>query len=170
MTATAGTTPATALAISSAGTRAKRPEPSSRPSAPPPVDARAVDGERHSSADDETERLLHGVFLAYSVPCGVVKGSGGKDPMGRVASADAIDEIGWQKLCSDCKLDEDSSVPPALPIFKDVAQGEFLVYAGFLKVLKTVARVRYGDENLARLLYFKVSTGQVVRFCERGRP
>ena len=132
--------------------------------------ASRLDCQRHSSAEDETERLLHDVFLAYSVPCGVVKGSGGKDPMGRVASADAIDEIGWQKLCSDCKLDEDSSVPPALPIFKDVAQGEFLVYVGFLKVLKTVARVRYGDENLARLLYFKVSAGQVVRFCERGRP
>jgi hypothetical protein len=119
----------------------------------------------HSSAHDETERLLHDVFLAYSVPCGVVKGSGEKDPMGRVASADAMDEIGWQKLCSDCKIDEDSSVPPALPIFKEVAlKSPFLVYAGFLKVLKTVARVRYGDENLARLLYFKVSSF-TFRWC-----
>ena len=143
------------------------------------------DAHAHAAADDEIERQLNDIFLAYSVPCGITKGGGGgggggvarKDMAGRLgvalgktATADAMDEIGWQQLCSDCKLDEDSSVPPALPVFKEVAQGDLLEFAEFLKVLKIVARVRYGGEDLAPLLYFKVSAQHAARFYRREPP
>ncbi len=141
-------------------------------------------GDAHThAAADETERQLNDIFLAYAVPCGVTTGSssrGGvarKDMAGRLSVAlgktmttDAMDEIGWQQLCSDCKLDEDGSVPPALPVFKEVAQGDLLEFADFLKVLKIVARVRYGEEDLAPLLYFKVSARHAVRFYRREPP
>ena len=68
-----------------------------------------------------------------------------------------MDVIGWQQLCADCKLDEDGALPPARPIFKQIAQGNILDFDGFVKVLKAVARARYGEhDDMARLVYFKV--------------
>ena len=118
--------------------------------------------------DDEVERLLHDIFMAYALPYGVVRDRDDKsrkrnvqerpDSIIGTATVDGMDEIGWQQLCFDCKLDEDSSVPPARPVFKQLANGDCLEYAAFVKVLKTVARLRYGEEGMVRLLYFKVGT------------
>jgi len=116
--------------------------------------------------DDETEKLLRDIYMAYAMPYGVysevdrrVKG-GGKKGMAMPGAdvVDAMDEIGWQHLCSDCHLDDNtSSMPPAGPVWATVAKGESLDFAGFIQVLKTVARERYGAEDaMARLVYCKV--------------
>lgn len=120
--------------------------------------------------DAETERLLNDIFMAYSLPCGVLKGKDGTRPgpqsklakaasvpVGAMEVVDAMDDIGWQQLCSDCKLDDDSCLPAARPLFKQVAKGDTLEFTGFVEVLKAIARVRYGEDGaMTRLVYFKV--------------
>jgi hypothetical protein len=120
--------------------------------------------------DAETERLLTDIFMAYSLPWGVLKSKDGTrpGPQSKLVKAtsssisaaevfDAMDDIGWQQLCSDCKLDDDSLLPAARPIFKQFAKGDTLAFPGFVEVLKTVARARYGEDGaMARLVYFKV--------------
>jgi hypothetical protein len=125
--------------------------------------------------DDSITAPLHDIFMAYSLPWGVLKDQGaatrtsplrpglsprkGSGIQGIVTNvADAMDAIGWQRLCADCKLDEDTSLPPARPVFQQIAQGNSLEFDGFVKVLQAVARARYGDhDDMARLVYFKVS-------------
>lgn len=125
----------------------------------------------------DDERALRDIFMAYSLPWGVIRSSSPRGPAGspglptpgspRKAGSgkgsgansvtDAMDVIGWQQLCADCKLDEDSALPPARPVFKQIAQGNILNFDGFVKVLKAVARARYGEhDDMARLVYFKV--------------
>jgi hypothetical protein len=109
----------------------------------------AVLGPISASLDDENERLLHDIFMAYSTRCGgVFKTQGGSSqtkPTGTSDSTeflvDAIDDIGWQQMCSDCGLDDDDLLPPARPVFKQIAKGNSLDFAGFVEVLKTVAYI-----------------------------
>lgn len=119
----------------------------------------------------DDEWALRDIFMAYSLPWGVLKDQPTRSPSSPRPSprkggsrgsgsnvSDAMDAIGWQQLCADCKLDEDSSLPPARPVFKQIAQGNSLDFDGFVRVLKAVARARYGEhEDMARLVYFKVS-------------
>jgi hypothetical protein len=117
-----------------------------------------------ASRMDQIEQLLEDIFLAYSLPSGVMKKKDSEDQDGELGPAtdikrgssflmvDAIDAIGWQQLCVDCALDESDTA-----LFKQLAKADSLEFPGFLQVIKAVARQRYGgDDRLEHLMFHKV--------------